>query len=69
MKKKTEIKKTMTLDEVLRINPNFEKILLGFGMHCLGCPCSRAETLEEASMVHGFDVQILLDKLNEALNK
>ncbi len=69
MKKKTEIKKTMTLDEVLRINPNFERILLGFGMHCLGCPCSRAETIEEASMVHGFDVQVLLDKLNEELNK
>ena len=69
MRKKTEIKKTMTLDEVLRINPNFERVLLGFGMHCLGCPCSRAETLEEASMVHGFDVQVLLDKLNEELNK
>ena len=69
MKKKVEIKKTMTLDEVLTINPNFEKVFLGFGMHCLGCPCSRAETLEEASMVHGFDVQILLDKLNEEMNK
>lgn len=69
MKKKVEIKKTMTLDEVLNLNPNFETILLGFGMHCLGCPCSRMETLEEASMVHGFDVQILLDKLNEEMSK
>lgn len=69
MKKKAEIKKTMTLDEVLTINPNFAEILMGFGMHCLGCPCSRAETLEEASMVHGFDVQVLLDKLNEEMNK
>lgn len=69
MRKKTEIKKTMTLDEVLTINPNFQTILLGFGMHCLGCPCSRAETLEEASIVHGFDVQVLLDKLNAELNK
>ncbi|MGN1258989.1 MAG: DUF1858 domain-containing protein [Christensenellales bacterium] len=67
MKKKVEIKKTMTLDEVLNLNPNAEGILMGFGMHCLGCPCSRAETLEEASMVHGFDVQLLIDKLNEIM--
>lgn len=69
MKKKVEIKKTMTLDEVLNLNPNAASILMGFGMHCLGCPCSRAETLEEASTVHGFDVQLLIDKLNELNNK
>ena len=64
MKKKLIFKKTMTIDEVLTLDPNAEAILLGFGMHCLGCPCSRAETLEDASMVHGFDVELLLDKLN-----
>ncbi len=68
MKKKQEFKKTMTIDEVLNINPNAEPILLGFGMHCLGCPMSRMETLEEASAVHGFDVDLLMEKLNE-LNK
>ena len=64
MKKKLVFKKTMTIDEVLTLDPNAEVILLGFGMHCLGCPCSRAETLEDASMVHGFDVELLLEKLN-----
>ena len=64
MKKKLEFKKTMTIDEVLRLDPNTETILLGFGMHCLGCPCSRMETLEQASMVHGFDIELLMDKLN-----
>lgn len=65
MKKKIEFKKTMTIDEVLTQDPNCESVLLGFGLHCLGCPCSRSETLEQASMVHGFDVELLVKKLNE----
>lgn len=69
MKKAVEIKKTMTLDEVLNLNPNFEQILLSYGMHCLGCPCSRAESLEDAAMVHGFDVSELVEKLNAELKK
>lgn len=64
MKKKLEFKKTMTIEEVLTLDPNTEAVLLGFGLHCLGCPCSRAETLEEACMVHGVDVELLLEKLN-----
>ena len=39
-------------------------ILLSVGMHCLGCPASQAETLEEACMVHGIDVEEVLEKLN-----
>lgn len=65
MKKKVEIKKTMTIEEVLTIKPNSEEILLGFGMHCLGCPCSRAESLEQACMVHGINVDELVEKLNK----
>ena len=64
MKKKVEIKKTMTIDEVLTINPNFAEILTSYGMHCFGCPFSRMETLEQASGVHGFDVDELVSKLN-----
>lgn len=64
MKKKLEFKKTMTIDEVLTLDPNVEAILLGFGLHCLGCPCSRAETLEDAAMVHGIDLDLLMEKLN-----
>ena len=56
--------KDMTLGEVLRYNKKNKKILLGFGMHCFGCPVSQMETLEEAAQVHGIDLQILLDKLN-----
>lgn len=65
MKKKVEIKKTMTIDEVLKLNPNHAQTLLSFGMHCFGCPMSRSETLEEAAEVHGFKVEDLLTKLNE----
>lgn len=64
MKKKTVFKKTNTIEEVLTTDPNTEAILLGFGLHCLGCPCSRAETLGEACMVHGVDVNLLVEKLN-----
>ena len=65
MKKKVEIKKTMTIEEVLTIKPNSEEILLGFGMHCLGCPCSRAESIEDACMVHGINVDELVAQLNK----
>ena len=64
MKKKTQITKTMTIEQVLKINPNFAEILTSYGMHCFGCPFSRMETLEQASEVHGFDVDELLEKLN-----
>ena len=69
MKKKTLIKKTMTIDEVLNLNPNFAPILMGFGLHCLGCPMSRMETLEQASEVHGFDVDLMVEKLNESMKE
>ena len=37
------------------------------GMHCLGCPASRGETIEEASEVHGTDADELVKKINEFL--
>ena len=39
-------------------------ILLSAGMHCLGCPASQMETLEEACMVHGIDVEQIVERLN-----
>lgn len=66
MKKKTvKIKKSMTIGEVLRLNENVAEILMGFGLHCFGCPMSQMETLEEAAMVHGVDIGLMMDKLNE----
>ena len=60
-----EITKDMTIGEVLKINKNLGEVFLGFGMHCISCPVSQMETIEEASMVHGVDVEFLLKKLNE----
>ena len=60
-----KITKDTTIGEALKLNPNAEVILQGFGMHCVHCPMSQMETLEEASGVHGFDVNLLLEKLNE----
>lgn len=58
------IQKTTKIGELLEIAPEKANILLDAGMHCLGCPASQAETLEEACMVHGIDVEELLEKLN-----
>lgn len=67
MKKKVKITKTMTIGKVLSIDENLATILMGFGLHCFGCPMSQAETLEEAAAVHGVDVDLMVEKLNEAL--
>jgi len=69
MRKKAKIKKTMTIDKVLSIDENLTTVLLGFGLHCFGCPMSRMETLEQAAIVHGVDVDVMVEKLNEALEK
>ena len=50
---------------MLEIAPDKAEILMEAGMHCLGCPASQAETLEEACMVHGIDVDELVEQLNK----
>lgn len=62
----SKITKNMTIAEVLEQNSNLQDVLMGFGMHCFSCPCALAETLEEAAEVHEIDVDLLLEKLNEA---
>ena len=68
-KKKIEVTKVTQIGEVLNINPNVKAILIGFGLHCFGCPMAQMETLEEAAAVHGVDVDLMLEKINEFLNK
>ncbi len=68
MRKKTvEVNKQTQIGEVLSLNPNVKDVLLGFGLHCLGCPMSQMETLEEACMVHGLDADLVVEKINEFL--
>lgn len=67
-KKKVEVTKQTQIGEVLNINPNVKEILMGFGLHCFGCPMSQMETLEEAAAVHGVDVDLMVEKINTFLN-
>ena len=59
------IDKNMKIGELLQVAPEKAEILLMAGMHCLGCPASQAETLEEACEVHGIDVDDLIKELNK----
>lgn len=59
------IEKTTKIGDLVEQAPEKVDILLEAGMHCLGCPASREETLEEACMVHGIEVDDLLKELNK----
>ena len=58
-----EINKDTTIGEILEKAPEKAEILLEIGRHCLGCPASQKETLEEACGVHGIDVEEVIEKL------
>lgn len=58
-----EITKDMTIGQMIVENPNVAPILMDIGMHCLGCPASQGETLEQAAQVHGVDINELMDKI------
>ena len=62
-----QVSKETMIGELLSIDANVAPILLGIGMHCLGCPSSQMESLEEAAMVHGFDADILVQQINDFL--
>ena len=62
-----EINKSMTIGEILQVDQGVIPILLDSGMHCLGCPASQMESLEEAAMVHGINADMLEAELNEYL--
>ena len=59
------IRKEMTIGEVLELDMEVAPIFLQNGMHCLGCPSARGESLEEACMVHRLDPEVLVQQLNE----
>ena len=59
-----EITKNTKIGELLEVAPEKAEILIDCGMHCIGCPASQMETLEEACEVHGIDVEEVIEKLN-----
>ena len=64
----TEITKDTIIGDVLDICPETAPLFLEMGMHCLGCPASRGETIEEACAVHGTDADELVEKINATIN-
>jgi hybrid cluster-associated redox disulfide protein len=63
----TNVTKEMIIGDILDAAPETSKYFLEIGMHCLGCPAARSETLEEACQVHGQDADTLLAKINAHL--
>lgn len=61
----TGVTKEMTIGELLRTNPNVASVLMSAGMHCVGCPSAQGESLEEAAMVHGMDIDALMKAIEE----
>lgn len=58
------ITKDTTIGQLLSMDYGCAEVLMNAGMHCIGCPASAGESIEEAAAVHGFDVNDLVDKLN-----
>ena len=62
-----QVTKDTMIGDLLKIDAGVAPILMGIGMHCLGCPASQAESIGEAAEVHGLDPDDLVDKINEFL--
>ena len=58
------VTKDTMIGDLLQIDQNVAPLLLNIGMHCLGCPSSQMESLEEAAMVHGLDPDDLVVEIN-----
>ena len=61
------VNKDMLIGEIIAPDPGNAAILMASGMHCVGCPASQGESLEEAAQVHGMDCEQLVKDMNEYL--
>lgn len=64
-----KVTKMTTIGELLMMDRSAGAVLMGIGMHCVGCPSAAGETLEEAAMVHGVDADKLIADINAHLEK
>ena len=62
-----QIDKNMTVGDILDLDRETAVYFLNMGMHCLGCPAYRGETVEQACMVHGVDADALVKEINAYL--
>ena len=67
--KMAQITKDMIIADILAVDPGNAAILMASGMGCIGCPASQGESLEEACMVHGMNVDEVLADINAYLEK
>lgn len=58
-----EITEQSIISDIIKHHPDNTEVLLMAGMHCISCPASRSETLEEACAVHGLDLDLILSQL------
>jgi len=61
------IKKEMLISEILHIDRGLAPILMSHGMNCVGCPSAQHESLEQAAVVHGMDVDAIVEEMNQFL--
>jgi hybrid cluster-associated redox disulfide protein len=61
------VTKDMIISDILKLDRGTIPILLSIGMHCLGCPSSSGESLEDACAIHGIDVDQIVKELNDFL--
>ncbi|MBQ7522347.1 MAG: DUF1858 domain-containing protein [Clostridia bacterium] len=64
-----EINKDTLIGDVLKQAPAVAPILMSMGMHCLGCPASKGESIGDACKAHGVDVNDILSKINAVTKK
>lgn len=63
------VDKSMLIHQIIEIDPGNAAILMASGMHCVGCPSAAMESLEEACMVHGMNVDEVIASINDYLAK
>ncbi|MEF9959766.1 MAG: DUF1858 domain-containing protein [Niameybacter sp.] len=62
-----QVTKDMVIGQILQVDRGIIPILMRAGMHCLGCPSSQMESIEDACAVHGMDVDTLVKEINDYL--
>lgn len=63
-----QVTKDTLIGEALMMDMGIADILMESGMHCVGCPASQGESIEEACAVHGMESESLINKINEFLS-
>ena len=63
----TVVNRKTLIGEFVNQYPETAEVLLGIGMHCLGCPASQAESLEDACAVHGVDPESVIKAINDKI--